>query len=164
MTKLRTPLTFADALTRIVGTIGYAPAATLVGRSERCIYDWADPDSTAKPTLDQALALDAAYRAAGGDGAPILEAYSHQLDVQIAALTADRRELLEEAADAVRECGEAVAAAITVSASNASPLQTHHALTQATEAHTATGALVRRLTSFLPFGAGPGAGNSGDAK
>lgn len=161
MTKLRTPLTFADAMMDVAGVIGWVGARKVVGKSDRLLRRWSEPDQAAVPSLTQALALDRAYRVAGGEGSPFLEALAHQIDVQVAAVTADHRELIDEAAEVARECGEAVAAAIAVSSGHATPLATHHALAQANEAHTAIGALVRRLTSFLPFGTGSDTGKAG---
>jgi hypothetical protein len=160
MTKLRVPHTWAEAATRVAGELGYAEAGLVVGRSERTIYEWANPDTATRPSLEQMIALDAAYIAAGGEGAPFLAAHAHQLDLTSAALTADRSALVEAVQTTARECGEAIDAALTVSAPNASPIETHRALVQANEAHQATGALVQRLTSFLPAGAGPSAGKA----
>lgn len=161
MTKLRTPHTWADAATRVAGLLGYAETGRVVDRKDRTIYEWANPESDTQPTIAQMLALDAAYIAAGGEGAPFLDAHAHQLDLVVAAATADCRELVDEAGEAALECGEAVAAALAVSTGNAPPIDVHRALAQASEAGAAIGALERRLTSFLPNGAGPSAGNTG---
>ena len=161
MTKLRTPHSWANAATRIAGLLGYAEAGRVVDRAERTVYEWANPETPTRPTLDQMLALDAAYIAAGGEGAPFLDAHAHQLDLHVAAATADGRALIGEAGEAALECGEAIAAALAVSAGNASPIAVHRALAQASEAGAAIDAVERRLTSFLPAGAGPGAGNRG---
>ncbi|HEX8554360.1 MAG TPA: phage regulatory CII family protein [Sphingomonas sp.] len=161
MTKLRVPHSWADATTRIAGLLGYEAAGHVVGRSDRTIYEWANPESATRPTLEQMLALDAAYIAAGGQGAPFLDAHAHQLDLVVVAAKADCRELVEEVGEAAIECGEAMAAALTVSVGNAPPIEVHRALAHASEAGAAIAAVERRLSSFLPTGTGPTAGNTG---
>ena len=161
MTKLRAPLTFADATTRVAGVIGWDTMARMSGRAERTVRAWSEPDSTASPQIDQALAFDAAYRKAGGDGAPFLDAYAFQLDIAIERQDACARALLGELAIAAKESGEAFAAAIAVTSSNASPLDAHRAFAEAQQAATACDAVVRRLACFLPSGAGLEAGNTG---
>jgi hypothetical protein len=160
VTKLRTPHTWADAATRVAGLLGYAEAGRVVERAERTIYEWANPESDTRPTLEQMLALDAAYITAGGEGAPFLDAHAHQLELVVSSAAADCRELIDEAGEVARECGEAVAAALAVTAGNASPIVVHRALAQASEAGAAIGAVTRRLTSFLPDGAGSPAGKA----
>lgn len=158
MTLQRTPLTFADAMTRVAGVLTFDDARRIVRRSDRCVRNWSEPGSAKRPTVDQALALDVAYRAAGGDGAPFLEAFAFQLDVQVERQTADRRDLTGEIATVAREAGEAIAASLAITTTNASPRETHFAFVQAQQAHVSFGALLRRLTSFLPVAVGAGAG------
>jgi len=61
MTKAREPSTFEDAILRIVDRIGWDGAADIVGKGERVIRNWSDPDMDRQPTIDEALALDEAY-------------------------------------------------------------------------------------------------------
>lgn len=120
MTKVRDPLTVADAVTEIAKTIGWETAATVGGvTSVRTVAYWSDPEDAREPSLKQALALDAAYRAkTGGDHAPILAAYAYQLDLIQAPVgnTAELRQLVGEVA---REAGEAVCALLAASEANA---------------------------------------------
>ncbi len=161
MTNLRAPLTFAMAMTRIGGLLDFDDAARIVGRSNRCVRSWSEPGGTKRPTVEQALKLDAAYLAAGGDSAPFLDAFAFQLQVRRARHAACQRALVTEIAQVAQECGDAVAASLELTASGASPRTVHRAVAEAEEAHKSTGALLRRLTSFLSFGAGPGAGITG---
>ncbi|MFX7895017.1 hypothetical protein ABTK48_20080, partial [Acinetobacter baumannii] len=55
-----------------------------------------------------------------------------------------------EIAVASKEFGEAMAAAIRITQSNASPLDVHRALAEVEQSAGAIDALMRRLTSFLP--------------
>ncbi len=161
MTHVRAPLTFAGAMTIIAGHIGYEAAAKISGRAERTIYSWAHPTTRTVPPIDQALAFDAAYREAGGDGAPFLDAYAFQLGVVIERQDACARALVAEAGTASRETGEAIAAALSLTDSRASPLDAHRAFAEVTQAAGAIDALQRRVASFLPSGAGPDAGSTG---
>jgi hypothetical protein len=154
LTKLRAPLTFPDAVTRIAGVLGFKGAAVVVRRSTRCVYDWADPDTRNSPRLSEGLALDAAYRAAGGEGSPILEAYAFLLDVRVTADSADHGALSGDLATVARECGEAIASSIVVTQPGARPSDIHHALVEAEEARGALGKMMQRLKAILPISAG----------
>jgi hypothetical protein len=70
MTKRRDPLTFHRALTVIAGRIGWDKCAMIVGRSERLVRMWSDPDADSEISIIDALRLDKAFLAAGGDHAP----------------------------------------------------------------------------------------------
>lgn len=155
MTKPRTPLTLPHAVTKIVGLLGAPAAAEAAGRGTRLVYNWMDPDSDDAPSVPQAMALDLAYRAAGGDGAPIFEFYAELLGEHYAQLAACQMQLADNLAAASREFGEASEATIAVIKPNAGPREIHHAMTQVEEAHDAIGTLRRRLKSFLRIGAGP---------
>ena len=45
MTKERAPLTFAQAVTRVAGLLGWEEAARVVERSERTLRLWSEPGS-----------------------------------------------------------------------------------------------------------------------
>jgi hypothetical protein len=154
MTKLRVPLTDADAMTRVAGLIGWAEACRVAGRADRTLRDWSDPSTATTPTLVQARALDAAYITAGGEGAPFRDAYEFQLDLTIDRQEACRHALVADVAAASREFGEAVAAALVITQSNASPLDAHRAVAEVAQAAERVDALHRRLASFLPADAG----------
>ena len=149
MTHLRAPRTYDEAVTRIAGAIGWDQVATLTGRTERTVRFWSQPNCKTVPTIGQAQALDAAYVAAGGQGAPYLEAYEFQLGLQMQRQEACTRELLAEIALATKECGEAISASLGVVQSNASPLTAHRAAAEVEQAARAIDALMRRLSSFL---------------
>lgn len=44
MTKAREPNTFEDAILRIADRIGWDGAADIVGKGERVVRNWSDPD------------------------------------------------------------------------------------------------------------------------
>lgn len=161
MTQLRAPLTFPAAMTRVAGVIGWPACAAMAKRRDRTVRYWSEDSCKATPPIALALQLDAAYQAAGGEGAPFLDAFAHQLQVSREQQDACRRQLAEAVADASSESGDAVAAVITLTSSNASPRQALRALAEAEQAHSAWGRLIRRLTPFLPTGTGPIAGEIG---
>ena len=78
--KRRDPRTFKGAVTRILGVLGDEACATAVGKSASLIYKWSDPDRDSLPSVEQALALDLAYIAAGEGSAPIGTVYSSALE------------------------------------------------------------------------------------
>lgn len=161
MTQLRAPLTFPAAMTRVAGVLGWPVCAQMARRGVRAVRYWSQDNCTSSPTIAQALAYDAAYQAAGGEGAPFLDAFGFQLQGAREQQDACRRQLADAVADASTESGEAVAAAVALTVSNASPLQALRALAEAEQARSAFGQLIRRLTPFLPSGTGSAAGNTG---
>ena len=156
MTQLRAPRTYPDAITRIAGVIGWDKVKQITGRAERSVRYWSQPNCKTVPQIDQAQALDAAYIAAGGQGAPFFDAFEFQLGLQVQRETACTRELLDKIAIATKECGDALSAAMAVISTNASPLSAHRALAEAEEADRAITALMRLLSSFLPDVSGAG--------
>jgi hypothetical protein len=97
--------TLAFAITKIIAAIGRAGAAAAVGKSEKLVYNWSDPDGDARPNGDQMLALDAAWLAAGGDGtAPIAEWYLAELERRCLVQRAPHSPL-ERIADGVTDMG-----------------------------------------------------------
>lgn len=80
MTKGRDPQTFAGAVRQVIEVIGAAAAAAAAGRSERTVYEWADPDSDVLPNLRQALEMDIAYSRGGHGRGPVLQVYLRTLD------------------------------------------------------------------------------------
>ncbi|WP_375292446.1 hypothetical protein [Sphingomonas melonis] len=160
MTQLRAPLTFPAAMTRVAGVLGWPTCAKMARRSARAVRYWSEDGCTATPTIAQALAYDAAYQAAGGEGAPFADAFVFQLQGARAQVDACRRQLADAIAKASSESGDAIAAGVALTVTNASPVQALRALAEAEEAHSAWGRVIRRLTSFLPTSAGNTGGAS----
>ncbi|HEX7856015.1 MAG TPA: hypothetical protein VF503_20220 [Sphingobium sp.] len=161
MTKPRAPLTFGLAITTIAGVIGWPEACRITKRANRTLRLWSETDKKGSPTLQQALALDAAYIAAGGERAPILESYALQIEVLLADSIACRLELAGDIAEASREAGEAIAFSIAVAQPGASPGAIHRAIAETEEAAGRFARLLARLKSFLP-GNGAVQGLSGE--
>ncbi|MBX9661905.1 hypothetical protein [Novosphingobium sp.] len=110
MTKRREPLTFHRALTVIAARIGWDKCAMLVGRSERLVRMWSDPDADSEISIIDALRLDGAFIAAGGDHGPFHRVFTTQLE--LAARDGTSADLAFAAANAARESGEAISALI----------------------------------------------------
>lgn len=150
MTKARAPMSFSLAITRIAGLIGWEEAARVTDRSERTVRLWSESDAGTMPTLDQAMALDRAYLAAGGGEALILESYGRQIDVAIAAALASQHTLADDIAEAARESGEAIAFSLRVAQPGATTSEIYRAIAETEEANGACTRLLARLKSFLP--------------
>lgn len=161
MTKLRAPLTFPDAVTRVAGVIGWKEVSRITGRADRTVRDWSDPDKRTVPPIDHALELDLAYRRAGGDDAPFHDAFALQLGVRINEQEACARQLIAEIGDASTEFGQAMAACLKLTQSNASPLIAIQALAEVQEVATCIDVLLRHLAKFLPSHADADAGKAG---
>lgn len=115
MTKAREPTTFEDAILRIVDRIGWAAAADVVGKGERVIRNWSDPDMDRRPDIDECLKLDAAYLAAGGGNPPPLASvYMARLE-RAAAVPSDVAAIAAATVAAAKETGEAIAASVAAS-------------------------------------------------
>lgn len=161
MTALRAPNTFAEAMTRVAGVIGWPTCATMAKRKERAVRYWSETACTATPSIGLALAYDAAYQAAGGDGAPFRDAYLFQFEEVTTRQGACRRQLADAIADVARESGEAIAATLEITQTNASPLSTLRASAEVGQLLAACNRLARRLVPFLPTGTGSLAGETG---
>lgn len=144
MTKPRPPASFEQAITRIAGLIGWEEVARLTGRSDRAVRDWSDPDIESLPTIAQAFALDAAYRAAGGGEAPMHSTYALRLD--IATTDTHCADAIRHAtAAAAKESGEAITALIVASGPNASAAERARALLEGQEAVIAINTAMTKL-------------------
>jgi hypothetical protein len=148
-------------MTRVAGMVGWPEAARIAQRRQRTVRYWSEENCKTTPPIAMAVRFDAAYRAAGGEGAPFAEAHAHLLGMQTERQDACRRALAEDLSTAARETGEATAQAIIVATSNASPRDTMRAVAEAEQGRTAMARLVRRLSSFLPAGATPAGEHTG---
>lgn len=159
MTKLRAPLSIDAALARIAGQLpgGYEEAADLTDCRARTVRKWGDPDAPEEISLRRAITLDLAYVAAGGEGYPLHQAYTHQLEVAEAEHFADRFDLLRRTAALIKEGGEAQAALARLCLPDATEADRRVALRELAEAFE----LTRQLLSLLE--AAPTQGDSRQA-
>lgn len=154
MTKTVLPFTFTDAAKRTIARIGEAEAAQLVGKSVATLEAWRLDDNPRWPRIDQALALDLAYAAAGGDGSPFLDAF--QVAVSVASIERDacRTALATTIATLAKDSGELLAASIAVIHPDATQREVDRALVEAQDVVTGADSVVRQLKSFSRRGAG----------
>lgn len=144
MTKARPPLTFYRALSRIADLIGWDGCAAVCEKSEWTMRKYADPDAEREISLRDAMRLDMAFARAGGDGAPLLQAYALRLEVE--SLRDDDGCIVGLAREAARESGEAIDALLGLThGGNAKA-----ALKEAEDAHAAFGKTIVALKRKLP--------------
>jgi hypothetical protein len=78
--KMRPARSFERAITQIISALGEETAANTVGRSASLVRKWSDPDNSAMPSIEQALALDRAFVKMKLEPAPIHAVYLHRLE------------------------------------------------------------------------------------
>lgn len=154
MTKPRDPLSFGAAIKKIADAIGMTTAARVVGRSERTVQHWSETDRPGLPTLDQAIALDKAYIAAGGNHAPIADCFLNQIDGFTANLTACRVELANDVALVSREAGDAINHCIQALLPGATPATIRTAIVETEDVDALLPRLIGRLHALLPGNGG----------
>lgn len=145
MTKERRPLTPYRALSRIADLLGWDGCAEVIGKSEWSVRKFSDPDAGRAISLQDAIRLDAAYRRAGGHGAPLFECYAARLNLLVDASEDHATLLLDTSGKAAKETGEAVAAAIAAAANTTDTAARLHAIVEVEEGLEALQALHSRL-------------------
>ncbi len=144
MTKPRIPLTAHSALLEIVKVLGYDGCAEVSGIREWALRKMSDPDTGREISLRGAMRLDAAFRRAGGNGAPLFEAYAAFLDLdQVEPDSAEHLMLLS--GEVSKEVGEAVAAALASASRANCPATRARAIDEAREGLSKMHALVTSL-------------------
>ncbi|MFT4091874.1 MAG: hypothetical protein QM645_14185 [Asticcacaulis sp.] len=139
MTKARPPLTVYRALSRIADLIGWDGCASVCDKTEWTMRKYADPDAEREISMRDAIRLDLAYRRAGGEGAPLFQAYALRLDIE--NWRNDRGCFIGLAREAARESGEAIDALLGLSTGG----NPKAALKEAEEAHAAFGKTIAAL-------------------
>jgi hypothetical protein len=127
VTKPRRPLTFEDAVTKAAAEIGWPAVCEILGKGDRAARNLGDPDvgptAGVGITLNQALALDVAVRAAGGKHGPFHHCYSTLLDTLLLQACSDCVAIAQAAAFAAKEAGDAICEATKASLPGAAPAQ-----------------------------------------
>ncbi|HET6536691.1 MAG TPA: hypothetical protein VFG34_01070 [Sphingopyxis sp.] len=114
MTLERLPVTFENAMGDIARRLGWDGCAAVLGKSETQLRKMGTPDTDRELSIRDAVRLDAAYRRAGGEGAPLLECYALKLDMQVAHAGVCPEAMLVGAQGAAKESGEAIAAVLAL--------------------------------------------------
>lgn len=109
MTKVRAPLTVDAALSRIAGQLegGWEEMGRAVDKSASYLRACGDPERREKLSIDDAIVLDLAYEASGGEGYPLYMTYEAKLELAQAERFACRFALLRRTAALIKEGGEA---------------------------------------------------------
>lgn len=144
MTKLRSPLTPYRALTRIVDLIGWDGCATVCEKSEWTMRKYADPDTEREISLRDAIRLDTAFQRAGGEGAPLFEAYAARLEIERHSIE-NPDCLIGLTREAARESGEAIDAVLSLTTGG----NKHAALKEAEEALVSFNKVVMTLKRII---------------
>ena len=111
MTKEREPGSMEDALLRVLGKLGMECACAATGRHDHYLRAVSDPDKpTQHLTVPDMLALDKAYIAAGGPGAPLWETAGRMLKARLGAEFSDAAAIGRVGQELAKEGGEAIAA------------------------------------------------------
>lgn len=131
MTKRRDPITFERALTTVAALIGWDTCAAICGVTERMVRYWSDPDCEVEIRLIDALRLDKAFIARGGDHAPFYQTYALRLDLAAQETSAC---VVDLAASAAIESGQAVAALLDAAANPSCPARRRKAQEEGEEA------------------------------
>lgn len=161
MTEVRVPHGFAAAMKQVADLIDWPACAEIAGKTVRNVQYWGQDSSPATPPIATALAFDVAFQKAGGEGAPFRDAYVFQFKEVMTGQDACRRALAEAIAEVARESGDALAASIEITQSNASPLSTLRASAEVGQLLAAANRLARRLVPFHTAGVLPVARETG---
>jgi hypothetical protein len=119
VTKRREPLSDQLTLTVIADLIGWDRCAAIVGRGERQVRNWSDPDCETEIRRIDAERLDKAYLDHGGHYPPFHRLHALRLD--LAGRGYGAADLAFLAGGAAKETGEAVAAMLHAAANADSP-------------------------------------------
>lgn len=157
MTKPRPPLSIDAALARIAGQLerGWESIAEVTGRKNGLVRAWGDPARRERLPVDDAIVLDLAYRAAGGEGAPIFEAYGARLDAAGVEWFGDQIVLGRYASYVIRECSEAEAALVQAAQPGSTARDRTNALREIEEAIAVLSRARMMIGGPPPFGNEP---------
>lgn len=141
-TKPRPPISIDAALARIAGQLtgSWAEMAEVTGYQERTVRRWGDfdaqPDEAEARDIPMrtAVKLDIAYQAAGGTGAPILEAYADLVKVAAAEAFACKQQLFAATMGFMAENNEAELALLEATKPEAGPAEIANAKRQLLDA------------------------------
>ncbi|MFZ5705710.1 MAG: phage regulatory CII family protein [Pseudomonadota bacterium] len=132
-------------MNRIAGLLGWDGMAAVLGLTESACRKKGDPDCPGSLTYEEALALDTAYDAAGGEGFPLHDAYALRLSLSIEKRAACERDLVRAVGKVAKETGEAVDALLAASDSRADRFTRETAAREAEEAIQALTGAVRKI-------------------
>ncbi|CUW39695.1 protein of unknown function [Magnetospirillum sp. XM-1] len=118
MTKPRSPESFEDAAMEVAVGLGVPECARLMDRSEGAVRAWTDPDKEGRPTLHQAVQMDAEFARRFKGRAPFLAAYLHALKRLCGEGPTEFGDVLDETLDVPEAVGRLVATIRRVTAAH----------------------------------------------
>ncbi|GAM00535.1 hypothetical protein SP5_034_01090 [Sphingomonas parapaucimobilis NBRC 15100] len=151
MTLPRDPMSFEFALQAIEKRIGSDAVRQIASRAQRTIDDWRHPETPRTPPIETALALDRAWRAAGGAGAPMLDTYRRLFETSAPIVVGiDDGDLPDLTVIAIRESADAHAALLIAMQPQASERDRRAAVREIAEGISAFEATLPHLIGQLP--------------
>ncbi len=151
MTYARDPLSFEAALDDIVDRIGQDQVLRIVGRARRTVAHWSNPECDATPPIAAALALDCAWRAAGGAGAPMLDTYRRRFEASAPIVMGiDIGNLPDLTVQVIHESADAKAALVIAMMPGATELQRREASREVSENIAVLEATLPHLMAQVP--------------
>lgn len=99
MNKRRTPFTVEHAVTQVISRLGPDGFEEATGRSWSLATKWSDPDNSARPSPEQIIQLEIAYRKHGGRGSPILDAIRWRIDREAEEQRVEHEDVRDEMMD-----------------------------------------------------------------
>lgn len=134
MTLPRDPVSFAAALATIEKHLGSDVVRQIARRAQRTIDDWRHPEAPRTPPIETALALDCAWRKAGGVGAPMLDTYRRLFEASAPiVIGVDDSQLPDLTVIAIKEGADAHAALLMAMQPQASERHRREAVREITE-------------------------------
>ena len=149
MTKLRAPLSFEDALVEVASVLGYQAMSEIAGVQPRTVRKWGDPEAPERCPVEAALEFDIAYQQAGGEGAPLYEAYGALIEATRAQRFSDEAAIARAAIKVIKEGGEAHAALVALSQPGATDADRRAAAKEVQEARAALDQTLPLLTKGI---------------
>lgn len=134
MTLPRDPVSFAAALATIEKRLGSDVVRRIASRAQRTIDDWRHPETRRTPPIETALALDCAWRAAGGAGAPMFDTYRRLFETSAPIVMGGNFGSLSDlTVQCIHEGAQAEAALVIAMLPGATDLQRREASREVTE-------------------------------
>jgi hypothetical protein len=85
----------------------------------RTVTNWSEPDTSATILLEDAFALELAYRRTGGEGSPFADCFVSRIKAEQHSDVSTAEEMTRRVAKQIKEGGEANAAVVMALAPNA---------------------------------------------
>lgn len=152
MTKLRDPLTTEEAFDLVVAVLKKDVAAKVIGRDVGYIRAISTPGNDQRLAVDDAIALDVAYVAAGNIGTPLYDSIGLRIRTAEGMDLAGSAALTGHAVDLTQEHSEALVALLGASTPSPDKLALRKALKELIDGHRAYEKAIRTVRCLLGDG------------